>query len=150
MKQDVDYKLIRGQDWNPFGRVYRTLKPTMRPNGKIIPSGQEWNGATGVPMAYDSKYAYAFLCHDEAFGLQDMNVIAANNEAIFNVYAEGGIIPAFILAMVFYVILFPTVLFYWLADSRGPMSWLTKIVSYIFALVNIYVDISIISLIIPT
>jgi len=150
MQQGVDYELVKGRNWLPFGRIYRTLKPIMRPNGKIIPAGREWNGATGVPMAYDSKYAYAFLCHDEAFGLQDMNVIAANNEAIHNVYVEGGIIPAFVLAMVFHVILLPTVLFYWMADSRGPMSWLTKIVSYLFAIVNIYVDYQLILMIIPT
>lgn len=110
MKESVDYQLIRGFRIIPLFRRYKLLKSVARPNGKNVPIGYQWDGGTGVPMFEASKSAYAFLCHDAAYGEQDMAREEADRECVRLLGNSAGVYYAAFIGVMF-ALLKPTLIF---------------------------------------
>jgi len=67
--KDLDYEHISGDEYNPYGRMYRTLRDYKffyRTTELTIPAGYQWDGPSGVPYVgnLNSGWLEPSLMHD--------------------------------------------------------------------------------------
>lgn len=135
MIEDIDYVLIKGKRWLPFGRKYKLLAPILHYSGDVIPTNFEWDGGTGVPMKFNDQSATAFLFHDYAFGANDVTVTLANTKCVQRLYKDVGLWLAVIIAF-WFTILTPMIYGYFIAESL-PQFKSVRVIANIIALTNI-------------
>jgi len=136
MIEDIDYTLIKGSSWNPFGRKYKLIIPKQHWSGVTIPSGFEWDGGTGVPMRYNSPSATAFLEHDYSFGASGIDVLEANSKCVQKLYKDTGLFMAVVIAVMF-TLSTPTIFGYFKVEEATKYKSFLRMIGNLVALFNV-------------
>jgi hypothetical protein len=118
MIEDVNYKLIKGKRWLPFGRKYQLITPITHFSGDIIPIGFEWDGGSGVPMIFNDSSAAAFLDHDYAFGASGVGVLEANTQCLRRLRKDVGLWMASIISF-WFILLTPALFGFFSAETSN-------------------------------